>query len=116
MPDSTVRVKMVPEIDEEALLAAVLKVIEGHAVVRPGETLIIRGGHWKPEQADCYQEYLDHQDLPFRALVVIGDELAVARPEPETRVSVNFDGDAEALGGVMRSLQGHLPTSGITVR
>lgn len=101
MADSTVRVKVVPEIDEEALLAAVLKVIEGHAVVRPGETLVIRLQDWSPEQAQYYQEDLDSRGLPFRALVVIGDELAVARPERETAVSVQVTGDAEALEDIV---------------
>ena len=96
MPDSTVRVKVVPEIDEEALLAAVLKVIEGHAVVRPGETLVIRVADWNPEQVEYYQEDLDTRGLPFRVLVVIGDELAVARPEPETTVSAPINGDLHA--------------------
>jgi len=96
MADSTVRVKMVPEIDEEALLAAVLKVIERHAVVRPGETLVIRLRDWNADQAEQYQEYLGYQDLPFRVLVVIGDELAVAKPEPETAVGVHINGDLRA--------------------
>ena len=96
MADSTVRVKMVPEIDEEALLAAVLKVIEGHAVVRPGETLVIRLRDWNADQAERYQEYLGYQDLPFRVLVVLGDELAVARPDAETTVSVPVSGDLQA--------------------
>ena len=79
MADSTVTVKVVPEIDEEALLAAVLEVISGHAIVKPGETLVIRVKDWRPEQVEFYQEYLDHRGLPFGALVVIGDELAVGR-------------------------------------
>jgi len=92
MADSTVSVK----IDEEALFAAVLKVIAGHAVVKPGETLIIRCGDWNPEQAEQYQEYLDCDALPFRVLVVIGDELAVGRPAPEATVSVPINGDLHA--------------------
>ena len=103
MPDSTVRVKMVPEIDEEALLAAVLKVIEGHAVVRPGETLVIRLQDWNPEQVEYYQEHLDRQELPFRVLVVIGDELAVARPDAETTVSVPINGDLRAAMALGRA-------------
>jgi hypothetical protein len=95
MADSTLTVKVVPEIDEEALLEAVLKVIAGHAVVKPGETLVIRSAAWSPDQAEMYQEYLDHRDLPFGVLVVIGDELAVARPEPVTVVGGTVMGDAD---------------------
>ena len=45
--------------------------------MKPGETLVIRVKDWRPEQVEFYQEYLDHRGLPFGALVVIGDELAV---------------------------------------
>lgn len=107
MADSTVRVKVVPEIDEEALLGAVLAVISGHAVVKPGETLIIRMRDWNADQVDQYQEYLDHQRLPFRVLVVVGDELAVAESEPRVRIDMNVTGDsAEAAAFAGRSLQG----------
>jgi hypothetical protein len=77
-----VRVKVVPEIDEEALRDRILEVINGHAVVKPGETLVIRLKDWSPDQAEYYQEDLDRRGLPFGPLVVIGDELAVAKPEP----------------------------------
>ena len=83
MADSTpLVVKVIPEIDEEALLAAVLDVISGHAIVKPGETLVIRVKDWRPEQVEFYQEYLDQRGLPFGVLVVIGDELAVAETGP----------------------------------
>jgi hypothetical protein len=95
MADSTITVKVVPEIDEEALRDAIVKVIAGHAVVRPGETLVIRCGDWNADQAEQYQDYLDHSGLPFRALVVVGDELAVARPEPVTVVGGTVMGDAD---------------------
>ena len=108
MADSTVHVKVVPEIDEEALLNAVLKVIAGHAVVRPRETLVIRSAEWYPDQAEQYQEYLDHRDLPFGVLVVIGDELAVAKPEPEPEpeatVSIHVSGDASGLAEEIKRL------------
>lgn len=88
MTDAIVHVKVIPEIDEEALLAAVLKVISGHAVVKPGETLVIRHSQWTPEQAEQYQQWMDYQHdhgkIPFRALVVIGEELGVVRPDPFT--------------------------------
>lgn len=87
MSDSTVTTKVIPEIDEEALLAAVLKVISGHAVVKPGETLVIRVRDWTPTQVDMYQEYLENRhaggEIPFRPIVVIGDELAIVQPETE---------------------------------
>jgi hypothetical protein len=55
-------------------------------IVKPGETLVIRvDPGWTPQQAEYYQEYVDvftaHLEDPFRVLVVIGEELAVVRPE-----------------------------------
>jgi predicted SAM-dependent methyltransferase len=48
-------------------------------VVRPGETLVIRvPPSWTAYQVQEYQEYADAAGLPFRVLVVMGDELAVA--------------------------------------
>jgi hypothetical protein len=81
-----------PQIDEEALLEAVLKVISGHAVVKPGETLVIRVRDWTPTQVDMYQEYLENRhaggEIPFRPIVVIGDELAIVKPETEAPASL----------------------------
>ena len=106
-PDTEVRVKFVPEIDEAALLEAVLKVISGHAVVKPGETLVIRIRDWNADQVDCYQEYLDarHQagEIPFRPLVVIGDELAIVQPEPDLAV-VRAEPPDDALSGLAQVL------------
>ena len=55
-------------------------------VIGPGETLIIRvGERWTPNQVREYQEFLDtgwaegDPYLPFRAVIVLGEELAVAR-------------------------------------
>jgi hypothetical protein len=70
-----------PVIDREALLEAVLKVISGVTLVKPGETLIIRvPADWNPQQVSQYQEYLDYQGqrLGFTVLAVTGDELAIA--------------------------------------
>jgi len=80
MADSTVRVRV--DLDEEALRDRIIEVIAGHAIVKPGETLVIRGADWTPNQVEMYQDYLDGHGLPFGVLVVAGDELAVAKPEP----------------------------------
>lgn len=72
--------KLAPVIDEEALLNAVVKVISGVAVVKPGDVLAIRVSDWTPDQVQEYQDYLDHRaaagEIPFKAVVVPGDELA----------------------------------------
>ena len=81
-PD-TVTLKVIPEIDEEALRDRLLEVIAGHAVVKPGETLVIRLKDWDVGQVEYYQEYLDGKGLPFRVLAVVGDELAVAAAEAD---------------------------------
>lgn len=52
-------------------------------VVKPGETLVIRGDrNWSPNQMREVQEMLEHMiqylDLHFKALVVPGEELGVA--------------------------------------
>lgn len=73
-----VTVKVVPEIDSEALRDAVIEAISGHAVVKAGETLVVQCRNWGPEQVQAYQAHMDSRDLPFPVLVVIGDELAVA--------------------------------------
>jgi len=117
MADSTLSVKAVPEIDEEALLGAVLAVISGHAVVKPGETLIIRMRDWSADQVEYYQEYLDAHGLPFGVLVVVGDELAVAEQEPRVRLGVNVTGDpAEAAERAGLSLRRQAADRGTTVR
>lgn len=52
-------------------------------VVKPGETLVIRVPEgWTPEQVGEYQRYADYASdegtIPFRVLVVTGEELGVA--------------------------------------
>lgn len=82
MADSTVTVKVVPEIDEEALRDRLLEVIAGYAVVKPGETLVIRVRDLSTAAVGIYQRQLDRHladaGLPFKVLAVTGDELAVA--------------------------------------
>jgi hypothetical protein len=56
-------------------------------VVRPGETLVIRGDrNWTPMQVREVQDMLDGaaewRDLGFKVLVVPGEELGVAEPPP----------------------------------
>ncbi len=51
-------------------------------IVKPGETLVICGRDWTPNQLHEIQQRMDamHEDgiVPFRALAVPGDELGVA--------------------------------------
>jgi hypothetical protein len=77
--DQTVRVKLVPDIDEDALRQQILDVINGHVIVKPGETLVIRMKDWSADQVEYYQRYLNAQGLPFKVLAVSCDELAVAQ-------------------------------------
>jgi hypothetical protein len=56
-------------------------------VVKPGETLIVRVPvTWNPEQVSNYQKNFNDWarwlELPFRVIVVIGDELGIAETEP----------------------------------
>jgi hypothetical protein len=76
-----------PVLTSEVVEAAFRECV---TVVKPGETLVIRCRDWTPGQAGQYQEYIDAdwRDLPFRVLVVIGDELGVACPEPGDPVPV----------------------------
>ena len=50
-------------------------------VVKPGETLVIRGANWTPNQVREIQQVMDamHEDgrIPFEVLAVFGDELGV---------------------------------------
>ena len=50
-------------------------------VVKPGETLVIRGRDWTPNQVREIQQVMDalHEEgrIPFKALAIFGDELAV---------------------------------------
>jgi hypothetical protein len=50
-------------------------------VVKPGETLVMRGRDWTPNQVQEIQRVMDamHEDgtIGFKVLVVIGDELGV---------------------------------------
>jgi hypothetical protein len=56
-------------------------------VVRPGETLVVRGGDWAPYRVRELQEALDTmiaaRGLKFSVLVVPGDELAVAQADTD---------------------------------
>jgi len=51
-------------------------------VVKPGETLVIRGYNWTPNQTREIQDWMDaeHESgrIDFPVLAVIGDELGVA--------------------------------------
>ena len=54
-------------------------------VVKPGETLIVRVPvTWVPDQVSNYQKNFSDWarllDLPFKVIVVIGEELGVAEP------------------------------------
>ena len=54
-------------------------------VVKPGETLVIRvPATWNPmqvrEYAEAVYDGVEYLDLPFKAFVVTGDELAIAEP------------------------------------
>ncbi len=53
-------------------------------VVRPGETLVVRVGNgYTPAQLRELQEALDVMGMPFRTLVVPGEELAVAQADTD---------------------------------
>jgi hypothetical protein len=73
-----------PSIEERLAALEVLAAIP--VILGPGETLIIRVTDLTPNQRHEYQQFLDdwHRsgELPFRAIVVIGDELAAARTKP----------------------------------
>ena len=72
-----------PVLTREVVEAAVRECV---AVVKPGETLVIRCRDWTPEQAEQCMEYFGYMaeagEIPFRPLVVIGDELAVVPAGP----------------------------------
>jgi hypothetical protein len=55
-------------------------------VVKPGETLIVRGTNWTPNQTREVQQVMDGMHelgiVPFKALAVFGDELGVAEAQP----------------------------------
>src|ERR1017187_9594981 len=55
-------------------------------VVKPGETLVVRGTNWTPSQTREIQQAMDEMHelgiVPFKALAVFGDELGVAEFEP----------------------------------
>ena len=76
----------VPTIEERLAALEVLATVP--VILGPGETLIIRVADLTPNQQWEYQKNLDwrHENghLPFRAIVVCGDELAAARPATET--------------------------------
>jgi len=57
-------------------------------VVKPGETLVLRmDREWGPQAMREVQDMLDEvirwRELPFRAIVVPADEVAVAQPEDD---------------------------------
>lgn len=56
-------------------------------VVKPGETLVLRGRDWTPNQVHEIQQVMDamHEDgtIPFKVLAVFGDELGVIQAEEE---------------------------------
>jgi hypothetical protein len=51
-------------------------------VVKPRETLVVRGTNWTPAQTREIQQVMDEMYelgiVPFKALAVFGDELGVA--------------------------------------
>lgn len=105
-----------PTIEERLAALEVLATVP--VILGPGEALIIRTTDLNPNQMCEYQESLDYRyevdDLPFRVIVVHGDELAAARPAPEppafmkdVREDVFRD---ETVAGVRLT---HLPT-GVT--
>jgi hypothetical protein len=53
-------------------------------VVQPGETLVIRGRDWTPNQVREIQQWMDADResgrIPFGVLVLPGDELGVVQP------------------------------------
>jgi hypothetical protein len=53
-------------------------------VVAPGETLVIRGRDWTPNQVREIQHSVDFMSeegmIPFKVLIVFGDELGAVRP------------------------------------
>jgi hypothetical protein len=55
-------------------------------VVKPGETLVVRGTNWTPAQTREIQQAMDEMYelgiVQFKALAVFGDELGVAEFEP----------------------------------
>lgn len=77
-----------PSIEERLAALEVLGTVP--VILGPGETLIIRVTDLTPNQIREYQDDLDYREadgiLPFRAIVVYGNELAAARtadgPEP----------------------------------
>lgn len=79
-------VRLLPPAPVLTTEAATALLRECVTVVKPGETLVIRSRDWTPHQAEMYQEFLDARHaaggLPFRVVVVIGDEVAVTPPEP----------------------------------
>lgn len=85
-------------------------------VVKPGETLVIRGRDWTPNQMRELQRVMDawHEDglILFRALIVPGDELGVVQPEPDFMSEVRTDIFRDSRGEAVRLT--HLPT-GVTV-
>ena len=81
-------------------------------VVKPGETLVIRGANWTPNKVREIQQVMDamHETgrVPFRTLAVLGDELAVAQPEPAFMSEVR---EAAIIRNRAKAIRlDHLPT------
>lgn len=118
--DATLNVKLVPEIDEEALREQARKILLGEAalIVKPGETLVIRTTGLTPQQIKLYQEYADLYtaglDAPFRVLIVHGDELAIASAADDIAAfmkDVRVEQSHAAMGGtLLKTDLTHVPT------
>ena len=74
-------------------------------VVKPGETLVIRGRNWTPRQVHEIQQAMNvmHEDgaIPFKVLAVFGDELAIAEDAERLEVLTASDlaGETFSRGG-----------------
>jgi hypothetical protein len=64
-------------------------------VVKPGETLVMRGRNWTPNQVREIQEWMDREHesgrLSFKVLAVFGDELAVVQPETDEALAKRIE-------------------------
>lgn len=89
-------------------------------VVEPGETLVVRVP-WtvNPAQLYEYQRVMDSAEggaIPFKVLVVAGDELGVVQPEPAFMSETRADTSRDILGDDTETIRlTHLPT-GVTVQ
>jgi hypothetical protein len=86
-------------------------------VVRPGETLVIRGRNWTPLQVREIQQVMDamHEDgrIPFRVLAVFGDELGVVQPPaPDLQVDLGKIASYAYVGDAVKDGCQHIMTGG----